>query len=155
MDQEFAPFFLDFSELQSTYCELSSHISDPNLISGLFTAIICFAEETLGIQSVTNNKTDFISVKSNVYHFRKVKDFYFVIEIDSFDTTLTKEDIEELIDQIQTLFFHMAEAEEIHDPSILQVNCPTFIDETKKFVSNIARKRLRKKISPAEKGDLK
>ena len=95
--------FIDFTCIQCDFDNKMQRTSDPQLISGFFSAIIAFADEAIG---TGDQKTiDSISVKNVIYYFKKLKDYYFILELDSLDSASSRDDIEELTDSNRRSFY--------------------------------------------------
>jgi hypothetical protein len=137
--------FINFSTIQNELELKSKRTSDPQLISGFFSAILAFAEEAIGSGDVGNKAVDHISLKNIIYYFKKVNHFYFILELDAVNDNVCKEDVEELLTNIVELFESYIEQGLIENPEFQEIENADFIKEIHSLVSKTARKCLFKK----------
>jgi len=89
--------YIDYAGIQTK--ANGNNNKDPQLISGFFSALMTFADETISSGKSESNMS-FISIRNTNYYFLKVNHRFYIVETDSNDKTMTMQDFEELLNQI-------------------------------------------------------
>lgn len=88
--------YIDYAGIQTKASSTDS--KDPQLISGFFSALMTFADETISGGKSESNMS-FISIRNVNYYFLKVNHRFYIVETDSNDK-MNMQDFEELLNNI-------------------------------------------------------
>jgi len=135
-------YFLDCCLFQSKSEKNTEFLLDPDLISGFFAAIIAFAENTSGQKAPINQ----ISMKNNNYYFFHDNGFYFILETDIVNSSLTYEDFINLLKCISENF-HNAFSFQKDSIIIQRIEDNEFTEHIKFSISDLIKKNILNKIS--------
>ena len=120
--------------------------SDPQMILDFFSAIISFADESIGKGfSKISSPINSVSCKNVIYYFQQIDYFYFILEMDANIDLLQSEDIAELFRRITTIFLKYVKQECNQFPEFSLKNDPQFIEDIKVLVSKTIRMNLYRK----------
>ena len=123
----------------------SQKTSDPQMISDLFSAIITFADETVGADySHISNTINSVACKSVIYYFQQRDNFYFILEKDVNLDSFQSEDIAELLNQITPLCLNQTKQGFGKFSELQMDNKYQLIEAIKTIVAKAVRKSLLK-----------
>ena len=89
--------YIDYAGIQTKANENNN--KDPQLVSGFFSALMTFADETI-TSGKSESNLSFISLRNSNYYFLKVNHRFYIVETDSNDKTMSMQDFEELLKNI-------------------------------------------------------
>ena len=135
-------YFLDCCLFQKKSEKKAEYMMDPDLISGFFSAIIAFAENTSGQKAPINQ----ISMKDYNYYFFHKDGFYFILETDIIISSLKYEDFIKLLKCISENF-HNAFSFQKDSIIVRRIEDNTFTEYIKDSISNLIKKNILNKIS--------
>jgi hypothetical protein len=138
-------YHLDFTEYKTAAGKCTGP-TDPQLISGFFTAIIAFGETTVR-DTEKGFELNFISFKNHSYYFCRIRQFFIILETDAVETTLTNESISEIMQMVANLYQKYIDDGIFDENGCIYNPDDNFENEIKSFISKIMRRSLFKKIS--------
>jgi hypothetical protein len=138
-------YFVDLSQIQTKFQK--STISDPQLISGFFSAIMAFGEEMSGVSDNAEKKTNIMLIKSMNYTFCKSDQRFFVVESDRNDRSLAQRDIEEFLFYIVDIFDLYVQKGIIDESSDREIVLPEMENDIRAFLGKIVRRSLLNRTS--------
>lgn len=97
-------YFIDITLLDNVD-EKESNISvNTQLIGSLFSALLVFANESVSNTESTSKIITYMAIKNILFYFRRIDNFYIILETDEIDNQLSKDRYEDLLDQIISSF---------------------------------------------------
>jgi hypothetical protein len=131
---------MDFSVIQAG--KNNEIENDPQLISGFFTALFTFGDQAIESSGSQKEVVNFISFKNLHYYFFRKQQFFYVIEADSINNSLTKEDINGLIFTIANTFKEFIATGKFDIESDEFCQLPEFENEIRECIARLVRKCL-------------
>ena len=139
-------YYIDLTQIQTKYQK--STISDPQLISGFFSAIMAFGEEMSGSASDNGvKKTSVMLIKSMNYTFCKSDTRFFVVESDRNDRSLAQRDIEEFLYYVVDVFDLYIQKGIIDENSDREIILPELENDIRAYLGKIVRRSLLNRAS--------
>jgi hypothetical protein len=136
---------LDFNAIKMSNGKLNA-ATDPQLISGFFTAIITFGESTVNDMD-KGCELNFISFKNHSFYFCRLNHFFIILETDAVETNLTKENIEDIMHQVVNIYQEYINKGVFDVDGCIYTPDENFENDIKNYIAKVMRKSLFKKIA--------
>jgi hypothetical protein len=120
------------------------------LISGFFTALVSFGEQTITSTDETRANINVIEFQKNTYYFSRKGHFLYVVEVDSASRNLASSGLFEDIIQDTSALFEKYCTEKIFDlNSCALPDSPSFNQEIRDIIARATRRSLFRKATAA------